>query len=404
MCGGELTLPEGVLSGNCEHCGSLVTFPRVSIHEVKKVAAKTAPAAAAAASAPQPGTGKNNPLLRRAQIFVESGDFNSAREFCENVLNQEPENGWAYFTRMMAELQIADEKNLETVDFSDNRSYQLAQRFADEELKAKLAAIEAEKQQQLAAIKAEKERVERQRQAMFAAKRLDVALRNGINERINLLQRHLICETSLQKRLYVIAALEKSLAQEKGLRARNELLTTDTVQPIREYSMQTMAAAGDLEKKESKCSRKKFIEIALVMGAFFAITLVVLMIGGCVKKNDLASGDVCKIKDGVVVGVRYDEEDITKVVIPNGVTKIDGYAFSGCSSLTSVTIPQGVTKIGNYAFSGCRSLTSVTIPDSVTEIGYYAFSGCSSLKEVRVPYSCSVANNTFPDGCEVIRY
>ena len=403
MCGRELTLPEGVLSGNCEHCGSLVTFPRVSIHGVKKVAAKNAPAAAAAASAPQPGTGKINPLLRRAQIFVESGDFNSAREFCENVLNQEPENGWAYFTRMMAELQIADEKNLETVDFTGNRSYKLAQRFADEELKAKFAAIEAKKQQKLAAIKAEKERVERQRQAMFAVKRLDVELRNGINERINLLQRHLRCEKSLQKQQDVIAALEKSLAQEKGLLNRNELLTEDTVQPTREYSMQTMAAAGDLEKKESKCSRKKFIEIALVMGAFFAITLVVLMIGGCVKKNDLASGDVCKIKDGVVVGVRYDEEDITKVVIPNGVTKIGNYAFSGCRSLTSVTIPNSVTEIEDSAFSGCSSLTGVTIPNSVTEIEDSAFSGCTRLKEVIVPEKCKIADNTFPKKCLVIK-
>ena len=246
MCGGESTLPEGVLSGNCEYCGRLVTFPQVSIHEVKKVAAQNAPAAAAAASAPQPGTGKINPLLRRAQIFVETGDFNSAREFCENVLNQEPENGWAYFTRMMAELQIADEKDLETVDFSGNRSYQLAQRFADEELKAKFAAIEAEKQQKLAAFAAEQAEKERQQKAILAAKQLDAELRNGINERINLLQRHLECEKSLQKQQDVIAALEKSLAQENGLLNRNELLTADTVQPTREYSMQIMAAAGDI--------------------------------------------------------------------------------------------------------------------------------------------------------------
>ncbi|MEE1000816.1 MAG: leucine-rich repeat protein, partial [Bacteroidales bacterium] len=45
-------------------------------------------------------------------------------------------------------------------------------------------------------------------------------------------------------------------------------------------------------------------------------------------------------------------------------------------SLTSVTIPNSVTSIGNYTFSGCYDLTSVTIPNSVTSIGGSAFSGC----------------------------
>ena len=48
----------------------------------------------------------------------------------------------------------------------------------------------------------------------------------------------------------------------------------------------------------------------------------------------------------------------------------------------NVTIPDGVTSIGAYAFSGCSGLTSVTIPSSVTDIGYGAFDGCTSLKNI----------------------
>ncbi len=65
--------------------------------------------------------------------------------------------------------------------------------------------------------------------------------------------------------------------------------------------------------------------------------------------------------------------------IPEGVTSIGSYAFSGCTSLTSITIPESVTSIGEWAFSGCSSLTSITIPASVTSIGSEAFYGCSSL-------------------------
>ena len=73
-------------------------------------------------------------------------------------------------------------------------------------------------------------------------------------------------------------------------------------------------------------------------------------------------------------------------VIPDSVTSIGTYAFSGCENLTGITIPDSVTSIGEYAF-GRSGLTSVTIPDSVASIGEYAFEGCSSLTSVTIPDS-----------------
>ena len=66
-------------------------------------------------------------------------------------------------------------------------------------------------------------------------------------------------------------------------------------------------------------------------------------------------------------------------IIPNSVTSIGDYAFSGCSGLTSVTIPNSVTSIGGGAFWGCSGLTSVTIGNSVTSIGERAFGECTKL-------------------------
>jgi len=45
----------------------------------------------------------------------------------------------------------------------------------------------------------------------------------------------------------------------------------------------------------------------------------------------------------------------------------------------SFTIPDCVTGIVNYAFSGCISLTSVVIPDSVTRMGGCVFYDCDNL-------------------------
>ena len=84
-------------------------------------------------------------------------------------------------------------------------------------------------------------------------------------------------------------------------------------------------------------------------------------------------------------------------VIPNSVTSIGGWAFSGCSGLTSVVIPNSVTSIGWAAFSDCSGLTSVVIPNSVTSIGDYAFSDCSNLASVTVESEMppTIYNETF---------
>ena len=91
--------------------------------------------------------------------------------------------------------------------------------------------------------------------------------------------------------------------------------------------------------------------------------------------------------------------EITNLVIPNDVTSIGVWAFSGCSGLTSITIPNSVTSIGGSAFYGCSGLTSVTIPNSVTFIGGSAFYGCSGLTFVSIPNSVTSISNGAFDGC-----
>ena len=69
----------------------------------------------------------------------------------------------------------------------------------------------------------------------------------------------------------------------------------------------------------------------------------------------------------------YGKTNCTEIVIPEGVTEIGNYAFSGCSGLTSITIPASVTHIGEDAFENCTNLTAVTYTGAVEqwyELGY----------------------------------
>ena len=129
-------------------------------------------------------------------------------------------------------------------------------------------------------------------------------------------------------------------------------------------------------------------------------------------------------------------ELVTELVIPDGVTKIGDYAFSGCKNLASITIPACVANIGNSAFNGCTGLTAVyisdlsawynvsfgdnsanplhcaknlylngelvtelVIPDGVTKIGDYSFSGCSGLASITIPNSVTNIGKGAFNGC-----
>ena len=94
----------------------------------------------------------------------------------------------------------------------------------------------------------------------------------------------------------------------------------------------------------------------------------------------------------------FNNSNIKKVVIEDGVTSIGANAFSSCTGLTSVTIPKSVTSIGNRAFSDCTGLESIEIPSGVTSIGNYAFKSCGSLTSINIPGSVtSIGNGAFSD-------
>lgn len=93
---------------------------------------------------------------------------------------------------------------------------------------------------------------------------------------------------------------------------------------------------------------------------------------------------------------------LASITIPKSVTEIGHEAFRGCTSLTSIVIPEGVTKIGEAAFLRCTGLKSIVIPKSVTTIGQYAFNFCSNLQEITVCVESQLENMKIPEGVKVI--
>ena len=84
--------------------------------------------------------------------------------------------------------------------------------------------------------------------------------------------------------------------------------------------------------------------------------------------------------------------------VPTGVEIINNYSFFNNNNLTTVIITEGVVEIGDRAFSQCTSLTSIKIPASVEIIGEYAFYYCSKLRNFIIPENSqlkSIGNYVF---------
>ena len=120
---------------------------------------------------------------------------------------------------------------------------------------------------------------------------------------------------------------------------------------------------------------------------------------------------------------------LKSIIIPAGVTHIDGAAFANCPALETIsvdamndvyespadcnaiiekstnilvvgcyttTIPNTVTTIGDASFWGRWGMASIDIPESVTVIEQYAFTWCASLSSVSIPASVtSIGSNAF---------
>lgn len=83
-------------------------------------------------------------------------------------------------------------------------------------------------------------------------------------------------------------------------------------------------------------------------------------------------------------------DDITEVVIMNGITSLGRQLFAETPHLQTVSMAPSVTAINREAFLRCTELTSVTLTESVTGIGIGAFMS-TGLTSITIPNpSCTL--------------
>lgn len=120
---------------------SKIGFINDLVRGIKKVIVKEEPKAAHAPAAAATAPASNvAPLIKRAFMFLEDGEFDRADELCEQVLNQDPENAMAYVAKLMVDRKVRKMSGLEMLPttFDNELNYKKAMRFGDESLKESL--------------------------------------------------------------------------------------------------------------------------------------------------------------------------------------------------------------------------------------------------------------------------
>lgn len=85
------------------------------------------------------------PLLKRTALFLEDGNWQEADQYCERVLDLDPENAQAYLYKLMAKLRVRTKEALRDCNepFDNEDSYRKTLRFADKALAEELEEANA---------------------------------------------------------------------------------------------------------------------------------------------------------------------------------------------------------------------------------------------------------------------
>lgn len=394
-----------------------------------------------------------SPLLKRAFLFLEDGCWEEADEYCEKVLDQDPENAQAYLVKLLVELEMPNKESLKDCDepFSDSLHYKKILRFGDSKLKtelegyvkyiiernienAKLHAyseacrlmeeefyLEAEeafndiidyKDSQVLINKCQFLAEEKRKESIYL-KAISLMSKNEENSYKDAIVMFLSIEDYKNSSNLVIECEEliKELRYIKG----NKYLVYDneygynkaikvlsTIKGYKDVNQKIDSYKTIVENLKNKRKRKKKIRISILT----SLVLIVLTVFMAVLiynfvENKKISGLVLKEENGyyVITGAKNTEENLTipKTYHNKKIKKIGEKAFKN-SNIKSIEIANSITSIDYGAFENCSSLEKVSFEkgSQLSHIGSKAFSYCSSLRSLEIPDSVkSIGNSVF---------
>lgn len=189
-----------------------------------------------------------------------------------------------------------------------------------------------------------------------------------------------------------------------------DLLQSFTVMQKLQPSDDNIVFADEIVKKvcverydtdgDGELSYKEASEVTSITKDFFRLS------GDQDYRNDVKSFDELRhfINVTEIEEIAFNRcQNLTSVMLPEGLTRISPSAFSRCTSLTGITIPKSVTRIDGAAFQHCSSLTEMILPEGITEIAMITFGHCKNLSDIVIPESVTKIGDSALNQCESLK-
>ena len=108
---------------------------------------------------------------------------------------------------------------------------------------------------------------------------------------------------------------------------------------------------------------------------------------GCQKISDVQlPKSLQRIGEGAFMGTPLRNIDVS------GVNELQGKVFAGCGNLSQVTLPM-LEQLPASIFEGCSSLASIDLPKSLKSIGNASFKGCQKLAKIELPQTLTTIDD-----------
>lgn len=382
---------------------SKLGFMQDLIRGIKKIVQTDTPTATVVKETVVSGQTNIAPLLKRAFMFLEDGNWASADEYCEKVLDIDPENAQAYLGKLMSTTQVRKKELLATLanPFNNLLYYDKVMRFGDEALKEELNGY-------IAAIneRNEKTRLEgiysRACASMNTASTYDDY--TAAAEMFDQIPEYKDAQTlasACREKAKAAKEQENILHKDEILNSARKLLKDETTNSYTK-AIKLLKEIGDwkdakqllqnCQQKISQLEKEEYAKIkkVAIKKKFFRIASRVICLCYLLAYilPNLENEAIYPILAITLVGTiaLY----IIFYVLADSVYKFsqDNYELIYYSRIRKkINVPAvykgyHVTSIGNFAFCDCKKMTKLILPSTLTAIGKYAFKNCKNLETI----------------------
>ncbi len=135
-----------------------------------------------------------------------------------------------------------------------------------------------------------------------------------------------------------------------------------------------------------------------VLGNFRVSGTILLQYLGAESRVVMPEG-ITRIAEEAFAGI----ETIDRVILPESLREIGAEAFRGCLLMQTIALPKGLCRIGAGAFEGCVKLLRIEIPEQIDVLEDRTFRHCRALQEIQLPEGLQKVGESAFYGCSGLK-